>query len=185
MAEPARKFLFVMASARQNGNSEILARRAAEEISEKGEQTWVRLRDVNLPPFEDLRHTEGGIYRMPIGQQRVLLDATLAATDLVFVAPVYWFGLPASAKLFLDHWSGWMRVDGVNFKSRMAGKTMWAISAYAGASSQVADPLLGTLRLCCDYLRMRWGGEVLGCGSAPGDVLKDSLALANAARLFG
>ena len=76
-----------------------------------------------LPLFEDIRHGPGnGAYEMPNGAAKVLLDATLAASDLVFVAPVYWYALQTAAKLYLDHWSGWMRVPGVDFKARMAAK---------------------------------------------------------------
>jgi hypothetical protein len=40
------------------------------------------------------------------------------------------------------------------------------------------------MRFWADYCGARWGGSVIGNGSAPGDVLKDSAALADAARLF-
>jgi multimeric flavodoxin WrbA len=102
----------------------------------------------------------------------------------VFAAPVYWYGLPAAAKLYLDHWSGWLRVTGVDFKARMAGKTMWAISAYSDENPGMAEPLFGTLRLTADYMAMRWGGMLLGEGNRPGDVLADTNVLALADGLF-
>ena len=179
-----RQFLMLLASARSGGNAETLARRAAATLSDDTRQTWLRLADFPLPAFEDRRHVGDGSYAEPDGHTRTLLDATLAATDLVFVVPLYWYGLPASAKLFLDHWSGWMRVPGVAFKAKMADKTMWAIAAYSDTDPQTAQPLFETLRLTANYMNMRWGGDVLGYGSRPSDVLQDADALARAGSLF-
>jgi NAD(P)H-dependent FMN reductase len=139
------QFLMLVASARSGGNAETLARRAAATLSGDIRQTWLRLADFPLPAFEDRRHVGDGSYAEPQGHGRALLDATLAATDLVFVVPLYWYGLPASAKLFLDHWSGWMRVPGLEFKARMADKTMWAISAYSDTDPRTAQPLFDAL----------------------------------------
>ena len=93
----ARRILFLVSSARRGGNSETLARRAAEALDGSVEQQWLSLPDLDLPPFEDLRHVGGEAYPMPTGSLRLALDATLSATDLVLVAPLYWYSLPASA----------------------------------------------------------------------------------------
>jgi multimeric flavodoxin WrbA len=177
-----RHFLFLLSSSRGDGNTEALARKAALPVAAK--QTWLRHADLPLPDFDDIRHAGDGVYPMPEGNGRVLLDATLAATDLVFAAPVYWYGLPASAKLYLDHWSGWMRIPGIDFRPRMAGKTMWAITMLSDTDKAQADPLLGSLQWTAKYLGMRWGGSLLGYGNKPGDVLADQTALTNAEQLF-
>jgi multimeric flavodoxin WrbA len=177
-------FLMLVASARSEGNAETLARRAAVALSADTQKTWLRLADLPLPPFEDRRHVGDGSYPAPTGHGRTLLDATLAATDLVFVVPLYWYGLPASAKLFLDHWSGWMRVPDLAFKARMANKTMWAISAYSDTDPKTAQPLFETLRLTANYMNMRYAGELLGYGNRPSDVLQDADALARADAFF-
>jgi len=120
------KFLFLNASTREPGhigNSETLARRAAAALSADTKQTWVKLADLELPPFVDLRHT-AGTYPMPMADAKSLLDATLAATDLVFVSPVYWFSIPSPLKTYLDNWSAWLRVPGLDFKEAMVGKRL-------------------------------------------------------------
>lgn len=184
MADEPRRFLFLLTSSRRDGNSEALARRAAESLPDTVEQRWLSLLDLELPPFEDVRHSGSGIYPQPSGAGATLLDATLWASDLVFVAPLYWYSLPARAKNYLDHWSGWMRVPDCNFLDRMGGKTMWAVSAISDADYAVGDPLLGTLRLTAEYAKMNWGGHLFGFGSKPGDVLADDVALRSAATLF-
>jgi NAD(P)H-dependent FMN reductase len=177
-------FLFVLGSTRRNGNSEALARLAAATLPESVKQEWLRLSDLPLPAFEDVRHTGTGIYEEPTGNARVLWQATREATDLVIVSPLYWYSLSASVKLYLDHWSGWMRVPGTDFLRDMRGKTMWGVTAYASAEAEFADPLVGTLRNCADYLGMRWGGMLLANGSRPGQVLDDPTALDRALNFF-
>ncbi|MFJ2862677.1 NAD(P)H-dependent oxidoreductase [Kitasatospora sp. NPDC087314] len=183
-ADAPRSFLFLNASSRADGNSEQLARLAAAASLPAGaQQRWLRLSEHPLPPFEDLRHTGDGRYPEPVGHERTLLDATLAATDLVFVAPLYWYSLPTSAKLYLDHWSAWLRLPGADFRARMRGGTIWGVTALATEDDK-AEPLIGTLRLTAEYLGMRWGGALLGNGTRPGDVLRDERALIAAKSFF-
>lgn len=180
-----RRFLFLVASGRREGNTEILARRAAEALPKSVEQEWIHLDEVPLPRFEDIRHhaEKNTPWPEPSGNEKRLLDATLAATDIVFVTPVYWYSLPSSAKLYLDHWSDWLRVPGAQFTRRMAGKRMWAVSVLADEPAQ-ATLLLQTLKQSAQYLGMQWGGELIGSGSKPGDVLNDQRAMETADHFF-
>lgn len=180
-----QQFVFVLGSARYDGNTEILARRAAESLPETGGRVWLRLSEHPLPLFEDIRHHETRKYEITSEHEKVLLDTTLSATDLVIASPVYWYSLSASTKLYLDHWSGWMRLPGVDFKKRMASKTLWAVSALSDDESTAgAQPLIDTLRLTAEYMKMRWGGVLLGYGNRPGDVLNHPDSLDRAALFF-
>lgn len=182
-ADASRRFCFILASARRDGNTEILARKAAEHLPPGSSQEWLRLMDLPLPPFVDIRHSVG-VYPQPDGNERVLFDATLGCTDLVFAVPLYWYSLPASAKLYLDYWSGWLRVPGVDFRERMAAKTLWGICALSDENPRRADPLVGTLAITAGYLNMAFGGVLLGYGNKPGEVLADTAALAKAKSFF-
>lgn len=179
-----RSFLFLLAGAREGGNTETLARAAAAQLPAHAEQTWLTLRDLPLPPFRDVRHADGGAYPQPEGNERLLLDATLAADHLVIASPLYWYSVSADAKLYLDHWAGWLRVPGADFKARMRGKTMWAVSVLSDPDQSTADPLIGTLRLSAQYLGMNWGGALLGYGNRPGDITTDTPALTRAKTFF-
>lgn len=185
MIPSSRRFLFLLSSSRRDGNSEQLARRAATGLPATDTQIWLNLADLPLPAFADLRHATGDNWKPVIkGHARTLLEATLAATDLVLVAPVYWYSLPATAKLYLDHWSAWLRAPGYDFKARMAGKTMWAVSSYSDTDPRFAEPLKETLRLSADYLHMHWGGHLLGSGNRPGEVQQDKKSFTAADRFF-
>lgn len=179
-----RKFLFLLGSARSGGNTEDLARQAASQLPSEVAQQWLRLRDLPLPDYQDRRHDSGTVHPAPGGNERILLDATLEASDLVIASPLYWYSVSASTKLYLDYWTAWFRVPGADFRTGMRGKTMWAISAISEEDMAKADPLLGTLRLSADYLGMHWGGELLGYANRPGDIFTNEKALAEASRLF-
>lgn len=184
-ARSTAHFVFLVASGRRDGNSETLARHAAAQLPAGTAQTWLRLDEHPLPPFADLRHASAEPWQPPVeGHARTLLEATLAATDLVFVAPVYWYSLPASAKLYLDHWTAWLRAPGEEFKARMAGKSLWAVTALSDSDPALAAPLTETLRLTANYMEMRWRGALLGEGNRPGDVRQDARAFATAAEFF-
>ncbi|WP_328873200.1 NAD(P)H-dependent oxidoreductase [Streptomyces sp. NBC_00287] len=178
-----RRFLFVLGSSREDGNTETLARRAAEQLPEGVEQQWIDLAAHPLPDFEDLRH-DSDHARPTEGNVALLLDATLAATDIVIVSPLYWYTVSAHAKRYLDYWSGWLRTPGIDFKATMAGRTLWGVTVLSEYEQVVADPLVGALNNSAAYMGMRFGGVLLGNGSKPGDVLNDGEALKNAKTFF-
>ena len=178
------RFLFLNASTREAGhigNSETLARHAAAFLPPQTTQSWVRLADYSLPPFVDLRHTTG-VYPAPTGDLKILLDETLAATDLVFVSPVYWFSVPALLKNYLDHWSGWMRVPGLSFKEQMAGKRLWVIST--SGNRERAQPMFDSYRLCAEFLGLQAMPPLWGKGGAPDAIEADGEAWAAAQGYF-
>jgi len=178
-----RTVLFVLGSSRPDGNTESLARAAAEQLPSDVEQTWISLVEHPLPDFADQRHDVDHV-RPTEGSAALLLDATLAATDIVIASPLYWYSVSAQTKRYLDHWSGWLRTPGLDFKATLAGRTLWGVTVLADDQLSVADPLVGTLRNSAAYLGMRFGGVLLGNGSKPGDVLKDTQALARAKTFF-
>ncbi|MEV5876882.1 NAD(P)H-dependent oxidoreductase [Streptomyces sp. NPDC052101] len=180
----SRRFLFVLGSSRAEGNTELLARVAAEQLPGDVEQRWIHLADHPLPDFADLRHDSDHAGPAADSATGLLLDATLAATDIVIASPLYWYSVSGLTKRYLDYWSGWLRTPGVDFKATLAGRTLWGIAALADSEPSVADPYVGTLNNSAAYMGMRFGGVLLGNGSDRGDVLKDADALARAKTFF-
>jgi multimeric flavodoxin WrbA len=179
-----QRFLFLLGSSRRDGNTERLARLAAQQLPTGVEQRWLRLDEHALTPFVDVRH-DGGAFTMPEGPARELLDATLWATELVFVLPTYWYSLPASAKLYLDHWSAWLRLP-VDFKKTLANRRLWLVTVNSDELGEdgSSEPLIRTLQLTAEYMHMRFGGTLIGHGNRPGDVELDTAAVAQAATFF-
>ena len=181
MTTSARRFLFLLSSTRRLGNTEQLAYCAAHHLPAHVEKQWLHLLDHPLPDFVDLRHT--GAYPAPIGNAKLLLEATIHATDLVLVSPLYWYSLPVSAKLYLDYWSAWLHTPGLNFRQQMKGKTLWAITTSSGPRTD-AQPLEDTLKLSANHMQMQWGGMLFGTGSRPNDIQLDAKALHRAQAYF-
>ncbi|WP_448316795.1 flavodoxin family protein [Streptomyces sp. CO7] len=182
-----RSFLFLLGSARQGGNTETLARAAAEQLPDGVEQRWLDLSRLPLAGYVDARHSgepwpeSGG----PEAENEALLrEATLAATDIVIASPLYWYSVSSWTKAYLDHWSKWLTVPGLDFRDRMAGRTLWGVTAMGDFDEGVAAPLDLMLGNAAAYLRMRYGGVLLGNGSAPGQVLDDARALVRAKTFF-
>ncbi len=184
-------YLFLLASPRANGNSETLARIAAQSLSNQTQQ-WLALRDYPLEPFADLRHVApinpdfplSGGYGQPTGHSKALLETTLAATDIVFVAPVHWYSVPTLLKRYLDEWSAWLRIPDGTFKAQMSQKRYWAISTSTGANISEAEPLFSTLELSAKYFGCSLEKRLLGIGGKPDSVLLDAETLKAAKQFF-
>jgi putative NADPH-quinone reductase len=178
----SRRFLFISASARSDGNTEFLARRAAQFLPPYASADWHDLRHQPLPAFEDHRHDLG--YGPVSPEARPLLDKTMAASDIVLVAPLYWYGLPASAKLYLDHWSHWMRLQGSPFKALMGGKDFWLIMAHSGSTPEQIFPATECFRLSAQYFGGTYRGALLADANRPGEAMLDKRAMAAAETFF-
>lgn len=180
----ASKYLFLTTSTREAGhlgNTEWLAQQAAAALPSDVQQTWAQLAHLHIPPFVDLRHTAGQ-YPMPTGDMLGLLNATLDCTDLVLVAPVYWYSIPAPLKLYLDHWSAWMRIPSVSFKEAMESKTLHLITTSGDRAK--AQPMIDSIALCAGFLNMRFAGSLWGKGGPPNAVQADEQARAQARAFF-
>ncbi|MFF3500485.1 flavodoxin family protein [Streptomyces sp. NPDC003247] len=161
----ARSFAFMLGSPRPGGASERLARRAAEGLPPRAERSWLSLSGLPLPGAEGLgpassAPAEDGCPGAA-GHEKLLLDATLEHTDIVVVSPLYWYSVTAQAKLYLDYWARWMSSPELGFRTRMGGKTLWAVSTFARGQVHDAEPLVGMLRRTARYLDMAWGGALL------------------------
>lgn len=177
-----RSFLFVLGSSRPDGNTETLARAAAEQLPAGIPQRWVDLAKLPLPDFQDGRHESGS---WPVGEvEEELRRVTLEATDIVIASPLYWYSLSAQTKRYLDYWSGWLGVPGMDFKKRMAGRTLWGVTVLAHEEEEVADGLVTSLNHSAAYMGMRFGGVLLGNGSRPGQVRNDERAMVRAKTFF-
>jgi NAD(P)H-dependent FMN reductase len=181
MSMPQPHYLFIVASTREPGhlgNTEWLARQAAASLPADTAQTWLHLAQMPMPAFTDVRHT-AGTYPLPEGHLRTLLDATMACTDLVLVAPVYWYSFPSTLKTYLDHWSAWLRIEGLPFKAEMAMKRMHLVTTSGNRAK--AQPMIDSAKLCAEFLAMPFAGVLWGKGGPPGVVQSDEEAVAAAA----
>ncbi len=179
MSASGENVLFLLGSSRAGGNAQFLAERMAAALPPSASHRTLHLDDYPLPPFRDIRHTVG-VYPPPQGNELVLAEATLDATDLVIAAPLYWYSVPASVKLYFDYWSAWLRVPGLDFRRQMAGKRLHAVCVISDDDAGVAQPFERMLELTASYMGMEWRGMLTGFGNRPGDVARDAGAVARA-----
>jgi hypothetical protein len=77
-----------------------------------------------------------------------------------------------------------MYIPGLGFRAAMAGRTLWGVTTSAGDLPWLAEPLVSTINNWAAFLKMNFGGVLRGNSTAPGDVLKDTDALARAKTFF-
>jgi multimeric flavodoxin WrbA len=181
-ADVTRSFLFLLASARPEGNTQLLARAAADQLPRDTEQCWLDLAQLPLPDYVDARHA--GAPWPEQENEELLRTATLAASDIVIASPLYWYSLSSYAKRYLDYWSKWLATPDPGFRSKMAGRILWGVTAMAHREEEVAEPLVLTLQHTAAFMGMRFGGVLLGNGSRPGHVLGDEQAAIRAKTFF-
>lgn len=171
-----RRFLFILSSARPGGNSALLAQASAAPLP-ADRQHWIDLSAAQLPPYRDLRPATA----QPEGDLADIMAAMREASDIVIVAPIYWYALPAPAKLLLDHWSGWFDATETGFAVWAREKTVHLITARADPDPTVPEPLEAMVKRSILWLGMRWGGALHGIGDAVGEIAQDMTATAAAA----
>ena len=98
------------------------------------------------------------------GRSENLLDATLAATHIVFVSPVYWFSIPSPLKTYLDHWAAGCACRACPSKEQMAAKSLFLITTSGDRAK--AQPMIDSVELCAKFLSMPWGGALWGRAAA-------------------
>jgi NAD(P)H-dependent FMN reductase len=185
------RVLFLVSSPREDSNSQALAQVAAQSLPSHAQAVWLHLREYPLEPFLDLRHVVpinpdfplSGGYSAATGNAQRLLEETLSATHLVFVAPVHWYSVPTLLKRYLDEWSAWLRIPNLGFKAQMGQKRYFAIAVSSAGSPEEAEPLFATLELSARYFGASLERRLLGRGSKPNDVLADTVTL-EAAKVF-
>ncbi|MFD7736014.1 hypothetical protein ACFV6F_37220 [Kitasatospora phosalacinea] len=99
-----RSFPFLLGGARTGGDTEALARAAAEQLPPGTGQRRLHPASHDLPEYADARHAPGGPEVRPTtGGEALLLEAALGASDLVSASPPSWYSLSSATERYLDH----------------------------------------------------------------------------------
>jgi len=151
------KALALIGSPRKGGNTDCLADAFLEGAAEAGAETAkIYLDDFNIRPIAEV--CDEFSMRVDLRADddwRKIMSQVLQADVLVWAAPVYWQGVPAQMKCFVDRWSAYYSAEWLN--QGFAGK-VWAVVCAYGDPSQdqskwVTEPIaLWAKRWRCDYL---------------------------------
>jgi hypothetical protein len=81
-------------------------------------------------------------------------------------------------KNFIDRWSHSMRDPKfTEFKAIMASKTAYVLAVGGDDPYVKGLPMIQQFHYTFDFMKMTFGGYIIGEGNKPGDILKDKHAL--------
>ena len=164
---------------RQNGNTEMLTEHVVHKIaSEK-----IYLRDYNILPIIDMRHSQDG-FQERNDDYNSIIDRILPHNILIFSTPIYWYSMSGTMKNFIDRWSQTLRDPKYpNFKNKMALKTAFVIAVGGDDPYIKGLPMIQQFRHIFDFIGIDFAGYILGKGSKPEDIFQDIDALFAASQL--
>lgn len=164
---------------RQNGNTEILTEHVVQGIvSEK-----IYLRDYNIQPIIDMRHTQDG-FQERNDDYNSIIDRILPHGILIFSTPIYWYSMSGTMKNFIDRWSQTLRDPKYpDFKNKMASKKAFVVAVGGDDPYIKGLPMIQQFKYIFDFIGIDFEGYILGKGNKPKDVFQDEAALFAASQI--
>jgi multimeric flavodoxin WrbA len=180
------KVLALSGSPRQKGNTETLLRAVLKGVAEVGgEIELIRLYDLRIQPCIGCGGCDKAGKCVLEDDMQELYPKILASQRVILASPIYFYGITAQAKAFVDRCQAlWNR------KRLQKEKGEWrkdpsrkgflvAVSATHG--ERVFDGAILTARYAFDAMGLEYGGEFVVKGmDARGEMAKDAATLARA-----
>ena len=157
--------LIVLGSPRKNGNSETLAQSVATGIQEIAGNTveFIRLNDLKISPCQGCGGCNKTSTCVIDDDMTPLYEKVDLCDHLILVSPIYFYGLSAQCKTFVDRFQArWARkyLAGLRFrKDEQRQGILLASAATQGA--KVFDGALLTARVFFDALDLECGESLL------------------------
>ena len=169
--KPIKRVLILTSSPRKNGNSTVLALKAAEGVkAEGGDVEVVHLGNLKIDPCNACdscraKPMTGCIIK---DDMQPLYQKIKDAQGVIFATPVYWFNVSAQMKLFLDRTYATHNEGSYAF----TGKNMGVILTYADEDVFVSGGVnaLRSFQDISAYVKANLVGAVYGCADKAGDV---------------
>jgi len=158
----------------RKGNSEILAEIALENVK----CTRIYLRDKHIEPITDKQDIRNGS-SMVSDDFKEVTDIMLNHQTVLFVTPLYWYGMSGTMKNFIDRWYQIMREQHYDFKEKMSQKKVYVIIVGGGAK-MTGLPLVQQFKYIFDYLSITFAGYILGNAKEANEILRDQAAVFSA-----
>ncbi|MFB5660328.1 flavodoxin family protein [Alteribacillus sp. HJP-4] len=168
--------LALYGSSRRHGNSEYLAEKTLEEVEHRS----IFLCEHDIKPIIDQRHIPGGFSEVNDDYEE-LFTSFLKQDTIVFVTPLYWFGMSGQMKIFFDRWSQYMRDVRFDFKKEMSKKKAYVIITGNNPDPNMsALPLIQQFQYIFDYAGIEFVDYIIGKANEPGEITADVYALKKA-----
>lgn len=160
--------LIILGSPRKNGNSETLARSVASGIEQHSDATveFIRLNNLRISPCQGCGGCNKTSTCVINDDMTPLYEKVDSCDHLILVSPIYFYGLSAQCKAFVDRFQArWARkyLSGIRFRTDEQRKgTLLATAATEG--KKVFDGALLTAQIFFDALDLEFGGSLLARG---------------------
>ncbi|RPJ96368.1 flavodoxin family protein [Rummeliibacillus sp. TYF005] len=170
------KITVLVGSSRKGGNSELLTDLVVQDI----EHEKVYIKDLNILPIEDLRHTKQGFETVNDDYDQ-LIEVIEKSDVVIFATPIYWYSMSGIMKNMIDRLSQAIRDERYpNLKEHL--KTIRTIVVAVGGDEPRIKgmPLIQQFQYIFEFLNMPFLSYIIGEANRPGDILKDKRALSEA-----
>ncbi|AUG99975.1 flavodoxin family protein [Prodigiosinella confusarubida] len=161
------KFLIFNGSSRYPSNSGIVVK----DVFSEREFEEIRLKEYNIEQYEDYRETATK-YKLVNDDYDFLINKFLASEIVIFISPVYWYGISGTMKVFIDRFSESLNKI-PDFRKKCKGKKIITILIGGDNPELKSDIIITQFRYICDYLGMTLCQSFKGSAELCGDILKD------------
>jgi len=169
--KPLKRVLILAASPRKNGNSTLLALKAAEGVkAEGGEADVVEIGHLKIAPCNacDSCITKPEAGCVIKDDMQLLYRKIRAAQGIIFATPIYWFNMSAQMKLVID------RAYAIQDKQYFAftGKDVGVILTYGDVDVFASGGVnaLRSFQDICSFVKANLVGTVYGTANKAGEV---------------
>jgi multimeric flavodoxin WrbA len=173
------KVLIVLSSPRKNGNSTILAEKAAEGIAAAGGTSeTIRLSELNIRPCQACGHCRRDPGGCIVDDDMQRIYPMLNEADALLISsPIYMFNISAQLKLFMD------RCYAV--PQALVGMRVGVVLAYAGDDEYDSGAInaINALKDEYEYAQSKLVGIVHGSADEKGEIKKSTALLEQAVKL--
>lgn len=187
MAEPNTHTLLFLGSPRRNGNTETLLRHVGQGIEEAG-GTWelIRLPRLDIHPCIGCGNCEKKGTCILDDAMASLYPRIMAADRIVIGSPIYFYGLTAQTKLFIDRCQTlWSRKYILKERRNNPEARGYLVSTAASRGDRLFDGAILTARYGFDAMDLDYGGELLARGLEHLKAARENPDLLDQARSFG
>lgn len=173
--------IVIYGSTRRNGNTENLTKVVLEQLDGIS-ITEEFLLEYSIEPIIDQRHDVNGFDDVNDDYED-LIKKVLDHDAILFVTPLYWYGMSGRMKNFIDRWSQSIRNKSYDFKKQMNGKKVYLLIVGGTCAPVTALPLVQQFQLISQFLNMELLGYTIGRGVKPLEVLNDEGSIVGAKQL--
>jgi multimeric flavodoxin WrbA len=176
------KALGIMGSPRKGGNTDIIMDRVLEGIQENGGTVEkIILQDINIGFCQGCWLCQKKNERCEVlrdGMDR-LYELIISSDCIILGTPVYWFGVSAQLKVFIDRLMPFLNVN--TYESKLEGKMGGIITVCANPDTiNISKLAIGMIKRTYRLFKMKLIGEIAASARNKGDIKNNNKILEEA-----